>query len=326
MSESFSKGLEGVVAAQSSICLIDGERGELSYRGYSIEDLTRNSTFEEVAYVLLFGSLPTKSQLFWLKAELAKHMVLAPPIRKIMMSLPRGTSAMAALRTCVSTLAAYDRESEVMSVEANRRKALRILGVMPSLVANMHRVQSGKKIVGPKKELGVAGNFLYMLHGRVPSKDEEKVMDVCLILHAEHGLNASTFAARVTVSTLADLYSGVVSAIGTLKGPLHGGANKQAIQALHYLGGELHVKDVCEGSCLRHVDKYVLRLLKQHQKIMGIGHRVYKAKDPRAIILEQYASKFVRGKKYFQMAKEIERVMAEEKKLYPNVDFFSGIV
>jgi citrate synthase len=296
------------------------------YRGYKIEDLAKHGSFEEVTYLLWHGKLPTKSHLASFTKQLRKHMVLSGVVKKFIQSLPKHVTPMTGLRACISLLAIYDKDSDDISLQANKRKALRIMGATPSIIAGLVRRRQGKSLLGPKNTLSLGGNFLYMMQGKAPSKEAARTMDVCLLLHAEHGLNASTFAARVTVATLSDMHSGIASAIGTLKGPLHGGANKRAIQALHYLGDKLQVKDVCDISCLGDVDKYVYSLLKQHKRIMGIGHRVYKVKDPRAKILEQYAQQVVKSKKYYQMAKEIEKIMAKEKGLYPNVDFFSGIV
>jgi citrate synthase len=326
MKKPFSKGLEGVVATQSSLSHVDGKKGTLVYRGYDIYDLAKHATFEEVIYLLWYGSLPTESSLARFSHALKKEMALPRGLKKVIVGMPQKTAPMAGLRTCISWLGAYDTHCEDISEKANKKRALSIMAKMPSCIAALYRTQHKKTIISPKNKLSIAGNFLYMLKGKTPTSEEEKIMDVCLILHAEHGLNASTFAGRVTVSTLSDMYSGVVSAIGTLKGPLHGGANRRAIQALHYLGDSLKITDACTGSCLNHVDNYVYALLKEHKRIMGIGHRVYKVKDPRANILEQYAKNVVDHKKDYQMAKQIEKVMAKEKKLYPNVDFFSGIV
>jgi len=261
------------------------------------------------------------------KEKLNKNMKLPASVKAVMENLPSNQPSMSHLRTCLSMLGEYDREAEKNNAESNDRKAVRIMSAMPVIVAALQRIKNKKDILSSKKSLSFAGNFLYMLKGEIPTKEEENVLDTCLVLHAEHGLNASTFASRVTVSTLSDLYSGMVSAVGTLKGPLHGGANFRAIENLHKLAKKLKVKDVCVEKCLDEVDEYVQELLKKHIKIMGIGHRVYKVKDPRAKVLEKYASKI--GKryiKYYQMAKEIEKVMALEKELYPNVDFFSGMV
>lgn len=317
---SFSKGLEGVIATKTSISHVDGEKGKLIYRGYSIEDLAKHACFEEVIYLLWFGKLPTRSKLDNFKKALLEHMKIQSKLKLFITSLPKKNTAISSLRTCVSLLAAYDSDADNISVAASQRKAPHIMGVMPALIAAIYRSTQHKPILSPKQELSFAGNFLYLLQGNIPDKKTEKIMDVCLILHADHGMNASTFSSRVTVATLSDIYSGIVSAISTLKGPLHGGANEKAIQFLHHLVDELYVG-------LDDVDQYIKRLLKAHKRIMGIGHRVYKVKDPRAKILEHYAANVSQSKqKYFQIAKKIEHVMTQEKKLYPNADFFSGLV
>ena len=327
MGKKFVKGLEGVVVADTSLSHIDGLKGELVYRGYDIFDLAEHSSFEEVIYLLWKAKLPNKKELKKFKNELTRNMKLTPKIKKAIGELPKNIVPMAGLRTIVSLMGVYDKDAQDLTLNANQRKALRIMAAMPSIVASIDRRRQNNKILNPKKNLSLAGNFLYMLKGKVPSKEEEKTFDVCLILHAEHGMNASTFSSRVTVATLSDMHSGITSAIGTLKGPLHGGANKKAIQALHVLGDKIQVKDVCDISCREEVAEYVNDLLKKHTRIMGIGHRVYKVKDPRAKILEEYAKKIKKSElKYYEMAKEIERVMVKEKNLYPNVDFFSGLV
>lgn len=327
MKKKFVKGLQDVTAAETKISYIDGLKGRLVYRGYSIEDLAKNSTYEEVVYLLWEGSLPSRKALSKFKRDLHKNMEIPAGVKRLISTLPKNFPNISALRTCISLLAAFDKSAEDMSAEANKRKALRIMGVMPAVIAAIYRAKSDKKIINPKKGLNIAANFLFMLKGKIPTKEEERVMDVCLILHAEHGLNASTFASRVTVATLSDIYSGIVSAIGTLKGPLHGGANVRAVNSFFNVAKKLHVKEICVDGCLDKVDDYVRDLLKHHIKIMGIGHRVYKVKDPRAIILEDYAKKVSKKYiKYLQIAEEIGRFMEKEKHLYPNVDFFSGLV
>jgi len=327
MKKKFVKGMQGIIAAETSLGKIDGKKGTLVYKGYSIFDLAKYASYEEVVYLLWYNKLPKRSELNKFRKLLTKHMKLPTQIKKFIQKLPRDVIPMTALRTSISLLAIYDKDAEDISMKANERKALRIMAAMPTIITAIQRVKEGKNILNPKKNLSLAANFLYMLHGKVPNKEEEEKFNVCIILHAEHGMNASTFSSRVTVSTLSDMHSGIVSALGTLKGPLHGGANKRAIQSLHYLGDQLELGDVCDINCLEEVDKYVINLLKKHQRIMGIGHRVYKVKDPRAVILEKYASKVGKKQiKYYQMAKEIEKMMKEKKKLYPNVDFFSGIV
>lgn len=326
MAKKFVKGLEGIAAAETNLSKIDGLKGELIYRGYSIFDLAEKSSFEEVVYLLWNAKLPNKKNLNKFKKELNKNMTLNSSIKKMIQSFPKSVVPMSGLRTIVSALSLYDSDSQDISEKANKRKAIRIMASMPSIVAGIQRRREGKKIVNPKKNLSLAGNFLYMLKGKIPSKEEEKTLDVALILHAEHGMNASTFASRVTVATLSDLHSGMVSAISTLKGPLHGGANKKAIQTLHLMEEKLGIKKFTPSS-QHEIDLYVESLLKKHIRIMGIGHRVYKVKDPRAKIFEEYAKKISKKElKYFKIAKEIEKVMAEQKHLYPNIDFFSGIV
>ena len=321
------EGLQGVVAANTSISYIDGKKGTLVYRGYSIEDLAKHSSYEEVSYLLLFGKLPTKKQLSLFSRDLKQHMHIPKEVHTALKRIPKKDPVISGLRTGVSLLAAYDPDAENISQEANRRKAIRILAGVPVIIAALSRAKQGKRVLHPKKELSFAANFLYLLRGKAPNAHDEKTIDVALILHAEHGLNASTFAGRITVATLSDIHSGMVSAIGTLKGPLHGGANEKAFNNLKRLARKWKVKDACEGECLVLVVKYVKKLLAEHIKIMGIGHRVYKVKDPRAKIFEAYAKQVPKPHlKYYQMAKQIEIVMAKEKHLYPNVDFYSGIV
>jgi len=322
-----AKGLEGVKALNSTICFIDGMKGKLQYRGYNIQELAEQSTFEEVIYLLWNEKLPNKSELSQFKNKLYSSMLVKSKVQKIITDLPRNVSTMGALAMCTSLIATFDKDANVIERKAHIVKAYRIMAKVGTLVAYIYRHKQGKPFITPKKGLSYAANFLYMLNGKVPSKDEERLFDICLILHAEHGLNASTFSARVTSATLSDMYSAVTAAIATLKGPLHGGANTKVIQSFQFLDSTMKISNVCGIDCIKDVDKYVMDALKNKKRIMGIGHRVYKIKDPRAFILENYAEKATRKKpKYYQMAKEIERIMAQEKSLYPNVDFFSGIV
>lgn len=325
--KTYAKGMEGIIATESSICKIDGQKGTLQYRGYFIEDLATRATFEEVTYLLWYAKLPNKKELAHFRKKLNENMVLTPLIRKFLQSLPKNLGAMTSLRGAIDILANHDPDLRNFTKEGNLRKAVRILSIMPVLVAALGRIKEKKEILKPKKNLSFAGNFLYMLTGKIPTKEQERIMDACLILHAEHGMNASTFAGRVAASTLSDIHSGMVAALATLKGPLHGGANKKAIQAIHMMGKELQVKNVCDADCQEQVENKVKKSLQKKERIMGIGHRVYKVKDPRAIILEKYAATIgSEDYKYYQMAKRIEKTMAEEKGLYPNVDFFSGMV
>ncbi|HEX7119451.1 MAG TPA: citrate synthase [Longimicrobiales bacterium] len=317
-----SRGLEGVVVAESRLSKIYGEQGRLIYSGYEIEDLAENTGFEEVCHLLWYGELPNRSQLDTLRGQLAAERVVHPDLIQLLRMLPSDTHPMAALRTAASALASYDPEAEDMSHEANLRKAIRITAKLPTLTAAFDRLRNGKEPVEPKPELSHAANFLYMLHGEEPGELETRIIDTALILHAEHGMNASTFSARVTVATLSDMHSGITSAIGTLKGPLHGGANERVMRMLQEIGEP------------ESVERWIKGALDRKERIMGFGHRVYRALDPRAPILKKLAEELAgRGgnTKWLEISERIQAVMAEEmerrgKKIYPNVDFFSASV
>ena len=264
------KGLEGVIVAQTNLSRINGQKGELFYRGYDIHDLAENATFEEVAYMLWLGQLPTRSELQEFKARLAAHSALPEPLRMMLPNFPKDATPMEVLRTATSALSMFDPvANETDSFEQNLTKAIRLTAAFPTILAAFDRTRDGLEPIEPDPELGFAANFLYMLHGVKPDKDSVRALDVYLVLLAEHGLNASTFSARVTASTLGDLYSGVVSALGTLKGPLHGGANQAVMEMLEGIGDEERAK------------AFVLNALANNKRIMGIGHRVYKTEDPR---------------------------------------------
>lgn len=308
-------GLQDVVIATSSICSIDGQRGILTYRGYNIHDLAQNSTFEEVVYLLWHGRLPKRQELEELRRELAENRPIAPEILDLLKRLPPPQHPMETLRTAVSALSLYDPEAEDMSVEANHRKALRLTGQMGTIVAAFGRIREGKEPVSPDPKLNHAANFLYMLQGKAPDAETARHFDVALILHADHSFNASTFAARVTASTLSDMHSAITSAIGTLKGPLHGGANEQVMRTL------------LEIQTLEKADDYVHQLLAQKKKVMGFGHRVYHTEDPRATVLRKMSEEIGRrhnNTKWFEMSKQIEDLMIREKKINANVDFYSA--
>lgn len=322
-----SKGLEGVVVADTGLSKIYGEEGRLLYRGYEIDDLAANVTFEEVCHLLWFGALPTRKQLDDLHAQFVREAAVHPDVIKVLRLLPPSTHPMAALRTAASALASFDAEAEDMSPEANQRKAIRLTAKMPTLTAAIERLRQGKDPIAPRDDLGLAANFLYMLSGEVPEELSERIMDVAFTLHAEHGMNASTFSARVTVATLSDMHSGVVSAIGTLKGPLHGGANEQVMAMLKKIGEPANA------------EAWVLGALERKERIMGFGHRVYKALDPRAPILKSLAEELAASKggagnsttKWLEISERIQKVMREEmekrgRAIYPNVDFFSASV
>ncbi|RKZ25458.1 citrate synthase [bacterium] len=316
----YSPGLEGVIAAISGISAIDGEEGKLIYRGIPIEVLAKNSTFEETAYLLLFSDLPTQDELENFKMDLVEHRELPENLLDLLNSLPRDSHPMEVLRTSVSFLGHFCPDKDKDSRGANIRKALRIIAKIPGIIAAWARIREGKNVIPHNPDLPHAANFLYMLHGERRPEDEEKIFDVCLILHADHGMNASTFAAMVTASTLSDIYSAIVSAIGTLKGPLHGGANERVLYMLDEIGS------------VDRAEEYVLDALAHHRKIMGFGHRVYKSYDPRARILKEYAkslSEKNNDMRYFEIGDKIEEVMIREvgkKGIFPNVDFYSGIV
>ena len=314
-------GLEDVVATASSICFIDGDRGVLSYRGYDIHDLARHATFEEVCHLLWHGHLPVKSELGDLQSQLAAARPLPEPILRLMKMLPasQGNAAgMDALRTLTSALAHYDQDAPDNSPRASYRKAVRLTGQIASLVATWGRMQTGGGPIAPDPALGHAANFLYMLLGERPDPVAVRAMDVALVLHADHELNASTFAARVAAATLTDMHSAVVAGIGTLKGPLHGGANAEVMKMLLEVG---------QDAPPERIDAFVRGKLARKEKISGFGHRVYTTEDPRATHLRQMSQdlgKRAGNLKWFAMSERIESIVKAEKKLNPNVDFYSA--
>ena len=317
-----NRGLEGVVVADTELSKIYGEEGRLVYRGYEIEDLAENATFEEVCYLLLYGELPNSTQLADFRRQLANERAVPAAVLDLLRLLPRDTHPMAALRTAASALAGFDPDAQDMTEEANFRKAIRLTAQMPTLTAAWGRIRNGQEPIAPREELSHAANFLYMLTGEVPDELRARTMDVAFTLHAEHGMNASTFAARVTVATLSDMHSGITSAIGTLKGPLHGGANERVMHMLLEIGEP----DRAEA--------WVRDALARGERIMGFGHRVYRALDPRAPILRSLAMQLAAqggDTRWLDIASRIESVMREEmdrrgKKIYPNVDFYSASV
>ncbi|MFC5468893.1 citrate synthase [Cohnella suwonensis] len=308
-----TKGLEGIVAAKSSISsIIDGV---LTYQGINIDELAEKATFEEVAYLLWHGKLPTQSELDGLIAELSEYAAIPEEAIAGLRLYPKGSNSMAALRTAVSSLALYDGEANDMSAAANARKAVKLQAQLPTVVAAYARIREGKEPVAPKKGVGIAHNFLYMLTGEEPAAVAVEAMDKALVLHADHELNASTFAARVTVATLSDIYSGVTSAIGALKGPLHGGANEAVMVMLDEIGS------------LANVESYIQGKLDNKEKIMGFGHRVYKNGDPRAKHLMQMSRQLgeLNGDmELYEMSIKIEDLVTGQKGLKPNVDFYSA--
>jgi len=319
----FVKGLEDVIAGESSICDVDGKNGKLIYRGYDIHDLAENTTFEEVVYLLWNGGLPTISQLNALQADLDAARVLPEAALDLLRRFPKTATAMDALRTATSLLALYDPDEADESMEANKRKALRLTAQMGTLVAALDRLRKGEEPVAPKPGLSTAGNFLYQLTGTEPGATETHALDVALVLHADHELNASTFAARVTVATLTDMYSAVTSAVGTLAGPLHGGANVNVMHLLEQIGTPDRAEEI------------VTQMLAEGKKIPGIGHRVYRALDPRAVSLREMSRQLAESSgdaKWYEISEKVQeaadKALAAKGKttLKANVDFFSASV
>jgi citrate synthase len=311
-----SRGLEDVVAGESQICFIDGKEGRLIYRGYDIRDLAENSTFEEVAYLLWYGKLPTETQLEDLQGRIRQLRTLPDGVRAVIERLPSDTTPMDVLRTAVSALASFE-PNETKAGASSIGGALRLTAVLPAIVSEFDRRRRGLAPLPPRTDLSHAANVLYLLTGREGSPTDVRAIDVALILHADHEFNASTFAARVTASTLSDLYSAITSAVGTLKGPLHGGANERVMDLLRQIG---HV-DRVEAS--------IRERLARHERIMGFGHRVYKVTDPRAVILREWSKRIgeERGNlQWYDMLRRVEQVVFQEKGLYPNVDLYSGSV
>ncbi len=310
-------GLEDIVVTSSSICYLDGDRGVLAYCGYDIHDLAKHATFEEVCFLLWHRRLPSRAELGDLQSELAAGRALPEGVVRAMRSLPPG-DGMAALRTLTSLLAHYDRDASDQSLQANQRKAVRLTAQVGSLVATLGRTNAGGAPVPPDPVLGHAANFLYMLTGERPSPLATRAFDVALILHADHELNASTFAARVAAATLTDMHSTIVGAIGALKGPLHGGANADVMRLLLEIG---------KDAPLEKAEEMVRAKLAKKEKIPGFGHRVYHTEDPRATHLRQMSRDLGRlagEPQWFDLSQRIETVVRAEKKLNPNVDFYSA--
>nr|BAL54596.1 citrate synthase [uncultured prokaryote] len=315
-----SKGLENVIANQTKLCFIDGRRSKLLYLGYDIEDLSQHSTFEEVAFLLWNHYLPNRDEYQRLLMQVRSEYQIPEDLINIMRMFPKDSDPMDVLRSSVSILGLFDPEKDDNSIDANKRKAIRITAKFPTIVATWHQLREGKEPIKPEKDFNIATNFLYMLTGQKPDELTARIMDVCLILHAEHELNASTFSARVTISTLTDIYSAITSAIGTLKGPLHGGANREVMKYLIAIGD------------ISHVDAFIEEAIKKGRKLEGFGHRVYKSIDPRAVVLKRY-SKLLGEKtgetKWYEMSARIEELWVSkfgQKGVWPNVDFYSASV
>ena len=314
---SASKGLEGVVAATTKLSDVRGLDGELIYCGYNINELAGKATYEEVVHLLHRGKLPNSTELAALKVELAAARKLPDGVIELIKQLPNDASPMRAIRTVVSALACYEPPEAQDSLEDQATRAIKLIAQVPVITAYFHLARQGKPLPESDPNLGEAANFLYLVDGEKPSEAKEKTIDMCYILHADHGMNASTFSARVTIATLSGMYSAITSAIGTLKGPLHGGANEGVIKMLQEIGS------------VEKVDDFVADCLKNKKKIMGIGHRVYKVLDPRAPHLQAMAKKLsgeLGETKWLDMSERIREIMVSEKNLYPNVDFYSATV
>lgn len=309
------KGLEGITALSSEICsIIDGV---LTYRGYNIDDLAKQSSFEEVAFLLWYGHLPNKVELDQHRKALQENAFISKKLIDQIRLYPTNAHPMTTLRTAVSALCMFDEEADVNTHEANQRKAVRLTAKIPTIIAAIARLRDGLEPIAPREDLGLVANFLYMLAGKEQSEVAVKALDTVLILQADHELNASTFAARVTAATLADMYSSVTAAIGALKGPLHGGANEQVMVMLREIGS------------LANTEAYILDKLDHKQKIMGFGHRVYKDGDPRAKHLRVMSHKLGEqhgDTKWYDISEKVEQLVFAKKGLKPNVDFYSATV
>lgn len=309
-------GLRGIAVATSKIGDVNGEKGILIYQGYDIHDLAANSTFEEVIYLLWNERLPTRGELDALNAELRANYAVPPQIIEMMKGFPKDAEPMDVLRTTVSALAFFDKESAHKTDRENAVKAsIKLTAQFPALVAAWERIRQGKDIIAPLPDQNIAYNFMYQLTGETPDDEEVRMMDVCLILHADHELNASTFATRVASGTLADVYGAVVAGLATLAGPLHGGANTAVMNMLLEIGE------------VENVDQWLENALANKRKIMGIGHAVYKVEDPRATVLRRFSQRMAEKTgvtKWYEMSQKIEKAMFEKKGMNPNVDFYSA--
>lgn len=308
-------GLRGVAAATSSISDVNGEKGELIYQGYNIHDLAEHSTFEEVIFLLWNKRLPTAAQLSELERSIRAAYEVPNEVIALIKQFPREAEPIDVLRTVVSALEFYDADARNLSREASVKTAIKLTAQFPTLVTAADRIRRGLEPIKPESNLNIAANFLYQLKGERPSERETRIFDVCLILHADHELNASTFTARVVAGTLADMHASVTAAIGALSGPLHGGANTNVMKTLLEIGS------------VENVEPYIKKALAEKRKIMGFGHAVYKTEDPRATHLRKFSQEMgeVAGdSKWYEMSRKVEEVIKSEKGLFPNVDFFSA--
>ncbi|MDA8204523.1 MAG: citrate synthase [Thermaerobacter sp.] len=311
----FKAGLEDVVALTSDLCFIDGKEGRLVYRGYDAVDLAEHATFEEVVFLLWHGSLPDAKTLLAFQQELADNRTLNPSVSGLISWIPKNTPPMDVLRTAVSMAGVYDPDADSMDRAANHRKAVRLVAQIPTMMAAYERSRNGQDVIAPDPDLPLAENFLWMLTGKRPLAQHAKALDTSLILHADHELNASTFSARVTAATLSDIYSAITSAVGTLKGPLHGGANEQVMRMVDDIG------------TLDNVQSWLDQAFEAKRKIMGFGHRVYKTDDPRAVVLRRISQEMSESEGNMDVFERLEAIAAyvgDQKHLHANVDFYSG--
>lgn len=311
------KGLEGVVVADTKLSYVDGQKGQLTYRGYDINDLAEHCSFEEVAYLMWYGKLPTRLQCDELTRQLATHRFTPDEAETLLEQFPRSAPPMSVLRTALSVLGMLDARAESDVSETNQDMAIELTAQSASILANFHRLRTAGRLAPSEPRLSHAANFLYKMSGRLPDELSTRVFDTCLVLHIDHDFNASTFTARVIASTLSDIYSAVTGAIGALRGPLHGGANTRVMMMLEEIGEPSRAAD------------YVKNLLVQKKRIMGFGHRVYKTADPRATILRKWCQRLgehLGQTKWAGMQAIIEEVMLKEKGLHCNVDFYSAPV
>jgi citrate synthase len=312
---SASAGLRGVVAAQSSIGDVNGEEGKLIYQGYDIHDLATNSNFEEVVFLLWNSRMPNQTELDELNAKFRANYAIPTELTAAMKTFPKDADPMDVLRTAVSMLDFYDEGSHDTTREGAMTACIKLTAQMPTIVAAWEKIRTGKDIVEPKSDVNIATNFLYMMSGEMPSAEEARMMDICLILHADHELNASTFTTRVIAGTLADVYGAVTGGIAALSGPLHGGANTNVMKMLLKIDS------------LENVEPWLDNALATKQKVMGIGHAVYKVEDPRATWLRRFSKELGEKSgetKWFEMSEKLEKLMFEKKGMYPNVDFYSA--
>lgn len=326
----FSKGLEGITAAETKMSFIDGEKGILEYVGIAIDDLARHSNFEETVYLLWNFKLPTKGELAEFSTQLRSRYKIPSELTKLILNTPKDAQPMHVLRTMASALSMFDKDPNANDLRSARDKALNILAQVPTIIAYFDRHRRGQTIVEPRSDLSFAANFLWMLNGKEPTPAMTRAFDICMILHADHGLNNSTFTARVIISTLSDMYSAITGAIGSLRGPLHGGANEEVMEMLFEIEA-LAKKQGKDAKAI--IEPFIMdKLARRHEgaRIMGFGHRVYKTIDPRATFLKTFAKQIATDTgnlRLYEMSSTIEQIMEREvgsKGIHPNVDFYSA--